>query len=85
MQNNKRVMKRNVKRMAWFLGIYFVFALFFSSLLLIAGVPQWLNMLILVVTAGVCYLLFWIICVKLDKKKQEKELEREKEFDPFAD
>jgi membrane protein implicated in regulation of membrane protease activity len=85
MQNNKRVMKRNVKRMAWFLGIYFVFALFFSSLLLIAGVPQWLNMLILVVTAGICYLLFWLVCDKIDKKNEEREKEKEKEFDPFAD
>ena len=85
MQNNKRVMKRNVKRMAWFLGIFFVFALFFAALLQVAGIPQWLNMIIIVVTAGVCYLLFWLVSNKLDRRKAEKELEKTKEFDPFAD
>jgi len=85
MKSNKRELKKNVKRMAWFIGIYFVFALFFSALLQVAGVPQWLNMIIIIVVAGACYLLFWLICVKLDKKRAEREQEKTKEFDPFVD
>ena len=83
--NNKKEFKKNLKRMAWFLGIYFVFALFFSALLQIAGVPQWLNMIIIIIVAGVCYLLFWLICAKIQKKRAEMEQEKTKEFDPFVD
>lgn len=85
MESTKRVMKRNVKRTAWFIGIFFIFALFFCALLNIAGIPQWLNIMILVITAGVCYLLFWLVCVKIDKRREEKEQTKTKEFDPFAD
>ena len=74
-----------MKRMGWFLGIFFVFALFFSALLQVVGVPQWLNMIILVLTAGILYLLFLMLCAKLDKKKEEEESKKTKEFDPFAD
>lgn len=85
MQNNKREIKRNVKRTAWFIGIYFVFALFFAYLLSALYIPQWLNMMILVVTAGIFYLLFWLVCVKIDNKKKEREESKPKDFDPFAD
>ena len=85
MENNKRELKRKTKRMAWFIGIFFVFALFFAALLQIAGVPQWLNMVIIVLTAGICYLLFMLVCGKLDKRREEAEKEKTKEFDPFAD
>ena len=85
MSNNKRVLKRNVKRMAWFLGIFFVFALIIAALLQVAGIPQWLNMIIIVVLAGLCYLLFWWLCVKVDKRKEQIESQKTKEFDPFAD
>ena len=71
--------------MSWFIGIYFIFALFFAALLQVVGVPQWLNMIIIILTAGVCYLFFWLICGKLDKKQEEKDKEKTKEFDPFAD
>lgn len=85
MNNNKRAFKKNLKRMGWFIGIYFVFALFFSALLQVAGVPQWLNMIIIILVAGICYLLFWLICVKLDKRNEEREKEKTKDFDPFVD
>lgn len=85
MNNNKRALKKNMKRMAWFVGIYFVFALFFAALLQVAGVPQWLNMILIILVAGVCYLLFYLVCVKIDKRKAEREQEKTKEFDPFVD
>ena len=81
----KRALKKTVKRMGWFIGIYFIFALFFAALLQIAGVPQWLNMIIIILVAGICYLLFWLVCGKIDKKREEKDQEKTKEFDPFAD
>lgn len=85
MQSKKGELKRKTKRMAWFIGGYFIFALFFAALLQIAGVPQWLNIIIIVLTAGVFYLLYVLVCGKLDKRKEEKDKERTKEFDPFAD
>lgn len=87
MQNKeKREMKKNVKRAAWFIGIYFVFALFFSALLQVAGIKSAaLNGFIIVVTACIFYIIFWLICSKIDKKKALKEEEQEKEIDPFAD
>lgn len=81
----KRENKNKVKRVAWFLGIYFVLALFLCALLIIAGIPQWLNMMIIVVFGGILYLLFLFLCGKIDKKKEEKAKEKTKEFDPFAD
>lgn len=87
MQNSqKRVMKKNVKRMAWFIGIYFIFALFFSALLQIAGIKSpVLNGFIIIITAFVFYLIFILICAKIDKKKEERDAEKTKEADPFAD
>lgn len=81
----KREHKNKVKRIAWFFGIYFVLALFLCALLIVAGIPQWLNMLIIVVMGGLMYLLFLFICGKIDKKREEEEKEKTKEFDPFAD
>ena len=70
--------------MAWFIGGYFIFALFFAALLQIAGVPQWLNIIIIVLTAGVFYLLYVLVCGKLDKRKEEKDKEKkEKKEDPL--
>jgi len=86
MESNKREMKRKVKRTTWFIGIYFVFALFFCALLQVAGIKSpVLNGLILIVTAGVFYLLFLWICAKIDKKREEEKNEKPKEFDPFSD
>ena len=86
MENNKREYKRKVKRTAWFIGVYFVFALFFCAFLQVVGVKSpVLNGFILIVTAGVFYLLFLFICAKIDKKREDNELEKPKDFDPFAD
>ena len=86
MEGNKREYKRRVKRTAWFLGVYFVFALFFCAFLQVVGIKSAvLNGFILIVTAGIFYLLFLWICAKIDKKREEEENEKPKDFDPFAD
>ena len=85
MAGMKREHKKKVKRVSWFLGVYFVLALFLCALLIVVGIPQWLNMLIIVVFGGILYLLFLLICGKIDKKKEEEAEEKTKEFDPFAD
>ena len=85
MENNKRAMKKMVKRAGWFIGIYFIFALFLCALLQVVGVPQWLNMIIIILIAGIAYLLFLFISNKINKTKEEKNKEKTKEFDPFAD
>ena len=86
METNKREYKRKVKRTVWFIAIYFVFALFFCALLQVVGIKSAvLNGFIVIVTAGIFDMLFLWICAKIDKRREEKEKSKPKEFDPFSD
>lgn len=81
----KRQMKKQVKRTMWFIAGYAVIALIISALLIVCtDVPQWLNMLVIVVLAGVFYLLFLWVCAIIDKKKAEKDSQNPKD-DPFSE
>lgn len=85
MSQNKREMKKQLKRTMWFLAGFGCVALIISALLIIyTTIPQWLNMLVIIVLAGASYLVFLWICDIIDKKKKEKELENPPD-DPFAD
>lgn len=84
-ENGKRQMKKQLKRTMWFIGIYFVIALVISALLIVyTSIPQWLNMLVIVVLAGALYLPFLLICARIDKKKEEKDKASPKD-DPFSE
>ncbi len=76
-------LNRRYKRMIWFVGIFFVFALVECYLLQLAGLSPVLNGLIIILTAGVFYLLYLFICAKIDKKREAKR-EQEKNRDPFS-
>ncbi len=81
-QANKQL-HRKYKRMIWFVAIFFIFGAVISYLLVLAGVNPILNGFIIICLAGVFYLLFLLICAKIDKKREEKR-EKDKNRDPFA-
>ena len=74
---------KNYKRLMWFIGLFFVFALVICGLLLKAGLKPVVCGVIIIALAGIFYLLFLFVCAKLDKKKDAKR-EQEKNRDPFT-
>ncbi len=83
--SGRRQMKQQMKRTMWFICVYAVIALIISAVLIVyTDIPQWLNMLVIVVIAGVFYLLFLWICAIIDKKKAEKQQQNPKD-DPFSE
>lgn len=85
MQNNKNDYKKQIKRTMWFILAYAIVALVISSLLIVyTSIPQWLNMIIVVLLAGAFYLLFLGICAIIDKKKKQKQ-EQSPTDDPFVE
>lgn len=86
MKSERREFNKKMKRAMIFLGCYFVVALVISSLLIIyTTIPQWLNGLVIIVSAGVFYLAFLGICAMIDKKKEQKKKDSLSKNDPFAD
>ena len=86
MKSQKQEFNRKMKRAAIFIACYFAFALLISSLLILyTDIPQWLNGLVIVVSAGVFYLIFILVCAKIDKKKEEKMKDSLKDNDPFGE
>lgn len=85
MKSGKREFNKKMRRAWIFIACYFVVALVISTLLILyTNVPQWLNGMIIVVSAGVFYLLFLLICAKIDKKKEEKQRDSLDKNDPFS-
>lgn len=78
-----RGLRRQLKRTMWFLAGIFVFCLIESYLLVLAGVSPVVNGFIIIVTAAVFYLIFLLICAKIDKKKAKERVEN-KTKDPFS-
>ena len=75
-----------MKRAMIFIACYFVVALLISSLLIIyTDIPQWLNGMVIVISAAVFYLIFLFVCAKIDKKKEERTKDSLKKNDPFGD
>ena len=86
MKSEKREFNKKMKRAGIFIACYAVVALIVSTLLVLyTNVPQWLNGMIIVIGASVFYLIFLVICAKIDKNKEEKRGRVLKEKDPFAD
>ena len=86
MQSEKRDFNRKLKRAGIFIACYFVFAVIISTLLVLyTSVPQWLNGLIIIVGASVFYLIFLVICDKIDKKKDERKKAALGKKAPFSD
>ena len=78
----KQELKRKIKR----IGIFMLIVLFpvcvVCTLMAIAKVPQWLNIMVLVVMMFVLFFVYAWVCSKLDQKKNER---LSKKKDPFSD
>lgn len=86
MKSERREFNKKMKRACIFICCYAVVALIVSTLLILyTSVPQWLNGMIIVIGASVFYLIFLLVCAKIDKKKEEKRVNSLKEKDPFAE
>jgi len=85
MKSGKREFNKKMKRAMIFIACYFVVALIISSLLILyTNIPQWLNGMIIVVSAGVFYLIFFFVCAKIDKKREQKQKDSLSNNDPFG-
>ena len=75
-------LKQKLKRLGLFLLIVFLPAMIVAIVLQVyAHVPQWLNILVLVVMLFVLYFFYIWVLSKFDKKKQER---LSKKKDPFS-
>ena len=80
--SEKIELKKKLKRLGLFLLIVIAPCLVICTLLIVAKIPQWLNMMVLVICLFILYFLFLFICSKLDKRTQER---LSKKKDPFSD
>lgn len=78
----KQELVKKLKRLGLFMLIVFLPILIVCILMLWANVPQWLNILVLVILLFILYFLYAWLCSILDKKKQER---MSKKKDPFSD
>ncbi len=78
-----RDLKKQYKRMIWFVAIVFIFAAVICYLLILAGLSPVASGAIIIVIVGILYLLFLFICAKIDKKKAAKQKKQESR-DPFS-
>ena len=86
MKSERAEFNKRMKRAGIFIGCYFVVALIISTLLVLyTDIPAWLNGLIIIIGASVFYLIFLVICGKIDKIREEKRDQALRKKDPFAD
>ncbi len=78
----KQQLKRRIKSIVLFLIIVFVPITMLCILLAVVHVPQWLNIMVLVLAMFVLFGLYAFVLSKLDERKQ-KRMENKK--DPFSD
>ena len=78
----KQELKLKLKRLGLFMLIVFLPILIVSILMVWGKVPQWLNILVLVILLFILYFLYAWFCSILDKKRQER---LSKKKDPFSD
>jgi len=77
-------LRKTYKKFFIFLGIAFVFDAFICFLLLsYTKISTVLAGLIIIIITFVLYLLFSLVCVRIEKRKAEK-LEKSKKKDPFS-
>ena len=81
---DSRDLRKNSKRLMWFLLCIFLFdAVIVFTLINYAGLSPVLSGFIIIVITAVVYLCFWLICAKIDKKNKIKQ-EKESYKDPFT-
>lgn len=82
--NESRDLRKKYKRLIWFLLAVFIFDVFICFLFFeYTSMNKVLAGFIVICITAILYLLFSLICAKIDKKKQ-KRLEENKNKDPFT-
>ncbi len=80
--SEKQKLKKNIQRIGLFLLIVFIPVLVIAVCLASVKVPQWLNIMVLVIVLFILFFLYLFVCGKIDERK-EKRMEKKK--DPFSD
>ena len=79
-----RDLKKTYKRLCWFLVVAFIIDGFLAFVLLkYAKINEVLCGFIIIVWTTILYLLFLLLCAKIDKRKRAK-LDKESKKDPFS-
>lgn len=76
-------LRKTIKRTLYYLVVAFVVCLPISYLLILAGVSAVVNGIIIICIVAFFYLIFLLICAKIDKKKERDRLESSSK-DPFS-
>ena len=84
MPKDKRDLRKTYKRLGIFLAIVFLFDVFICFLFFkYTSISPVLCGFIIICITAVLYLLFLLICAKIDKKREER-LEKSGKKDPFT-
>ena len=82
--SDRMILKDRLKKLGLFCLIVFIPVLVVAVVLFSVGVPEWANMLVLVVMLLALFCVFMYVCSILEKRK-EKRLKESGKKDPFSD
>lgn len=82
--SDRMILKDRLKKLGLFCLIVFIPVLVVAVVLYSVGVPEWANMLVLVVMLLALFCVFMYVCSILEKRK-EKRLKESGKKDPFSE
>ena len=82
--SDRMILKDRLKKLGLFCLIVFIPVLVVAVVLFSVGVPEWANMLVLVVMLLALFCVFMYVCSILEKRK-EKRLKESGKKDPFSE
>lgn len=82
--SDRMILKDRLKKLGLFCLIVFIPVLVVAVVLFSVGVPEWANMLVLVVMLLALFCVFMYVCSVLEKRK-EKRLKESGKKDPFSE
>lgn len=80
--SEKQELKKKIQRVGLFMLIVFIPMLVVAVCLGVAGVKQWINIMVCVIIMFILFFLFLFVCGKLDERKKAR---MDKKKDPFSD
>ena len=82
--SDRMILKDRLKKLGLFCLIVFIPVLVVAVVLYSVGVPEWANILVLVVMLLALFCVFMYVCSVLEKRK-EKRLKESGKKDPFSE
>lgn len=82
--SDRMILKDRLRKLGLFCLIVFIPVLVVAVVLFSVGVPEWANMLVLVVMLLALFCVFMYVCSILEKRK-EKRLKESGKKDPFSE